>query len=129
MLLQLLACAADDVGSSNGKALPLGECSWPANLASLGSSAREVCSATRAYLSCSTQGGGGLWCPSNDSSSCADPTLADQHVKDCESRCKADEYVAICGGVGPGAVPEPPSGCRFDTANPGGSVTYCCPCE
>jgi hypothetical protein len=24
---------------------------------------------------------------------------------------------------------QPPSGCRFGSANPGGFASYCCPCE
>jgi hypothetical protein len=76
--------------------------------------------------------GGGFTCPSDDFSVCVD-AAADvataARANNCKSNCGTDEYVAICGGVGPGPVPDPPPTCRFDSANPGGSATYCCPCE
>jgi hypothetical protein len=46
----------------------------------------------------------------------------------CENRCHPDEYVASCGGVGPGPIPDPPAGCRSIGAIPAGITYHCCPC-
>jgi hypothetical protein len=79
-------------------------------------------------LSCDTANGG-LGCPSADFIGCIDPSAVESPSMNCTSNCAVNEYVAICGGIGPGRVPEPPASCRFDSANPGGFAMYCCPCE
>jgi hypothetical protein len=144
MVVQMLACASgptppgdphDVAGraeeaqrAGSGGTAPASECHWPSDLAPLGTQTRDTCIAARAYLSCSF-GGGGVLCPSNDAVSCADPVDPQFQVTTCTNTCGAHEYVAICGGIGPGAVPEPPAGCHAGSGNPGGSVMYCCPCE
>ena len=120
--------AAGGASSNRSTAESAGMCEWPSDLAAIGSNKRDVCYAARAYLRCDLAGGGGAACPSDNFETCADDELGTS-VSNCKSRCKTDEYVAICGGVGPGNVPAPPDGCRFDSANPGGSATYCCPCK
>lgn len=103
-------------------------CGWPSTLGTLGSAGRDVCRAARAFLSCETDGGG-VACASEDFVTCSDAKI-DAPLRNCKNDCKEDEYVALCGGVGPGPVPEPPAGCHATAfANPAGTVTYCCPCE
>lgn len=103
------------------------DCHWPSELAAADSKTRDVCSAARAYLSCETDGHG-VVCPSTDGKSCANPEI-DSPLTNCKNNCEPNEYVAVCGGVGPGPVPEPPAGCRLNSANPGGYAIYCCSCE
>jgi len=107
-----------------------GSCGWPSNLADLGSASREVCRATRAFLQCEIAGGGGLICASDDFTRCAHPVGTAGAPANCDSTCEADEYVALCGGIGAGSVPEPPVGCRRGSLIiPGGIAIHCCPCD
>lgn len=118
--------AAGEQSAGAGGSASGGECQWPSELAPLGTQMRDVCVATRAYLSCKAAGAG-VECASADAVTCVDES--EFKVISCTNRCAADEYAAICGGVGPGNVPDPPDGCRLVLANPGGSVAYCCPCQ
>ena len=143
LLTQVLACAAEhaEPGDSHDRAgaapveqragaggsASAGECRWPSSLAALGTQTRDVCVATRAFLSCNAGGGGGVECASVDAVMCVDEP--ESNVVSCTNRCAADEYAAICGGVGPGPVPDPPDGCHSVFVSPAGSEAYCCPCQ
>jgi hypothetical protein len=59
-------------------------------------------------------------------------------ISDCVDQCHADEYAVGANGRpapladgGWTTYPQPdlPSSCRFLTADPGGDVYSCCPCE
>jgi hypothetical protein len=113
--------------TTHGAGEPVRACSWPSSLAALDANTRDVCRAARAFLSCDTNGGG-VECASDDFSTCAAGAAVESPLKNCRSNCEATEYVALCGGIGPGPVPEPPMGCRFEGANPGGVAYYCCRC-
>jgi hypothetical protein len=97
-------------------------CTWPDTLGAIDASARDTCSAARTLLSCDYETGGTVECMTND-------WTCDGSVSgSCVPRCEANEYVAACGGAGPGPIPEPPLGCRSLGAIPAGVVFYCCPC-
>lgn len=122
------SAASGNLAKQADGAEPAGACEWPSDLAPLDSKTRDVCHAARAFLSCEVKFGG-VHCASNDFVTCADASEIEYPVKNCKSDCGMDEYVALCGGVGPGAVPAPPENCRRSSfANPGGVVMYCCPC-
>ena len=100
----------------------LPSCTWPAFLdADPGS--RDHCHAARRLLAC-TFGGGGEECTTDGEATCSDSMTG----ATCMDHCAPNEYVAACGGVGPGPVPDPPSGCRYAFAEPSGVGFYCCPC-
>lgn len=103
-------------------------CQWPSSLAARDANTRDVCTAARAFLSCDARSSK-VDCASDDARTCADAEALESPVNNCRSHCEADEYAAFCGGIGPGPVPEPPPGCRFNIANPGGVAVYCCPCN
>ena len=44
-----------------------------------------------------------------DFTTCINAAEIESPVKNCTSNCKDDEYVAFCGGIGPGSVPERPA--------------------
>ena len=135
------ALGSPDAGSSALPAEPSVEfpqCSWPSELASSDSTSRDVCHAARAWVSCQLPGGGSQGCLSNDPTRCPSvPGLGAQPRSDgvsndplaCRDQCATDQYAVACGGVGPGAVPEPPEGCTFAGAVPAGIAYYCCPCQ
>ncbi|HVU03694.1 MAG TPA: BPTI/Kunitz domain-containing protein [Polyangiaceae bacterium] len=87
-------------------------------------STRDVCTAARTWLSCDARGGATELCMSDDPSHCP----GDDPGSNCRNACKPSEYVAACGGVGPGNIPAPPAGCRSAGAVPAGIAFYCCPC-
>jgi hypothetical protein len=103
---------------------PWPACKWPATLGAPDASARTTCDAARTLLSCTIAGGGSAGCISNDPTTCAGVP----GVQNCTPQCGVHEYVAACGGVGPGPVPDPPTGCRAMGAVPAGIAYYCCPC-
>lgn len=122
------SAGSDSLPNHDSAIEPAGECHWPSSLDALGSNTREVCRAARAFLSCETAGGG-VACPSDDFSTCETTAEIESSLRNCKSNCEVDEYVALCGGVGPGPIPEPPAGCRrHSLANPAGVILYCCPC-
>lgn len=102
-----------------------GACAFAPGLAPADASTRDVCVAARTWLSCDSNGGATELCLSEDASHCPgnDPGA------NCRNACKPSEYVAACGGVGPGPVPDPPAGCRAVGAVPAGVAFYCCPCN
>lgn len=115
---------ADDFADTQG-ALP--NCAWPAELGEAGELSREVCSAGRVLLSCELGEINYGWCISDNAVSCPDDSIVPATAS-CTSVCEPDEYVAQCGDVGPGAVPDPPEGCSVTIADPSGVSEHCCPC-
>ena len=105
----------------------LGECSWPAALLALDDTSREACRAARSAVTCRQEDGSGATCLLDAQGEGCSQVTSDP--EECESLCDPGEYVAACGGVGPGAVPEPPAGCRFAAALPAGVALHCCACE
>jgi hypothetical protein len=120
------AQAAQGTGGSTSNTVTskssLSACSWPAELDGDPTS-REHCHAVRRSLECTNTNGIGESCtPDSGVTNCGDPAAT------CRDHCALDEYVASCGSVGPGPVPDPPSGCKFAGAIPAGIAFYCCPC-
>lgn len=110
-------------GGSGNAAAGLPACTWPSELDGDASS-RATCHAARALVTCTIPGGGtGTMCTTDGTLACEGTNLGP-----CSDKCNADEYVASCGGPGPGAVPDAPAGCRFSGAVPAGIAFYCCPC-
>jgi hypothetical protein len=95
-------------------------CSWPAVL---NGSSRDQCHASRRMIACTDPGGGGEFCTTDGGATCFGTP-----GQTCKDRCAPDEYFAACGGVGPGAVPDPPVGCHSGSFSPAGIAYYCCPC-
>jgi len=111
---------------SEDEQVALPSCTWPAELVDVDESTREVCSAGRTLLSCEMIQGTHI-CVSDNPISCPESSSL-PGPSSCTNLCEPDEYVATCGGVGPGAVPDPPEGCRTTFTNPGGVSQHCCPC-
>jgi hypothetical protein len=122
------ASDAADYDPTADAAGPWPACSWPSELAPRNSTTRDVCHAARALVSCQTPSGAGEICLSDDATACDGPNPFAGTMLTCHDQCAAHEYVAACGGVGPGPVPDAPAGCTFSGANPGGIAYYCCPC-
>jgi len=109
-------------------------CSWPAIYDAPGVSGQ--CQASRAYVQCTGSDGTFEGCPSDYLTQCGSGPNMNGPVtySDCKDQCAADEYALSCGGIGPAeadaAAPasNPPAACHMVSANPGGSVLYCCPC-
>jgi hypothetical protein len=122
------ALGAGGCGARTGEALGDGgaaasaSCSWPASLDGDPAS-RTTCHASRAFVKCTDAFGGGSLCTTDGTLQC-EAANTDQ----CQDICAAHEYVAACGGVGPGEVPDPPAGCRSAEGGPAGIAYYCCPC-
>ncbi|HXN33446.1 MAG TPA: hypothetical protein VN894_16370 [Polyangiaceae bacterium] len=127
----------------------LGSCTWPSSLNPAADASWGQCSAARAYLSCTTPGGAGEECLSNDPTRCPNPdnimvsfgaSNGDASIMEsasalvCQNKCQPNEYGAECGGVGPpppggqGPGAQPPAGCRGMGVTPGGTQFLCCPC-
>jgi hypothetical protein len=105
-------------------------CNWPQDLGPPNSLERVTCEAARALVSCKTKHGEGQICLSDDPTHCSGPSPFPNETLTCEDFCQPNEYVAACGGVGPGPVPDPPANCRGAAfANPAGVAYYCCTCE
>ena len=102
--------SGNDLSGATG---PLPACTWPTGLGTLDASVAGACTAARAYYSCPN-----LLYPSNGPG-----------MSNCTDECGPNEYTVICGGVGGGAKPSPPSGCRTLPANPSGEINACCPCN
>jgi hypothetical protein len=117
-----------DAGTRADAATELPACTWPANLGRVDASARDVCDAARALLNCGPPTGTQEICMSDNATRCPLPDPAGGPYLPCESQCGANEYVAECGGVGPGSIPDPPAGCRPALGVPAGIAFYCCPC-
>ena len=85
-----------------------------------------ACRSSRTYLSCDLGLGAVETCPSDDPQQCPGGGPADH----CKLLCQPNEYAVLCGTIGPSIppTPEPPAGCRFLPAEPGGGTVSCCPC-
>jgi len=66
--------------------------------------------------------------PQRSEFACTNSHVLPDNSSSCKDQCGQTEYAASCGGVGPGPVPNPPSGCRSAGAIPAGIAFYCCPC-
>jgi hypothetical protein len=119
--------ATRDGGSQTPDASPtLPACSWPSDLEPADSSSRSTCHAARALVSCGTGSGASAMCLSDGAIACSGAVFSEPLT--CRDLCQPNQYVAACGGIGPGPVPDPPADCKFGSANPGGIAYYCCPC-
>jgi hypothetical protein len=101
---------------------PNGSCRWPARLDRT-DAAFGQCRAALKLLSCTSEGGSGSICVSNEDWCPFTPPPSFE----CSSECVAGEYAAQCGAVGTSADPPSPA-CRSVIPTPGGVVFYCCPC-
>ncbi|HEX7666031.1 MAG TPA: hypothetical protein VF407_16000 [Polyangiaceae bacterium] len=89
---------------------------------------RDTCTPHRVLVNCtSTDANGGTF--SETCTSESDVTCSYDTTQSCTDQCQENEYVVECGGIGPGPVPDAPSGCRSVGANPGGIAYDCCPCQ
>jgi hypothetical protein len=122
--IAMASCGAGQDSATDRAHWP--SCSWPATLdPDPSGSARDHCIATRTLLSCSQPDGAGAICATNDPTQCADGNLPGA---ECHAECAQNEFTAMCGGVGPGPVPQPPAGCHPMVSVPSGVVFHCCPC-
>jgi hypothetical protein len=117
-----LAVCSGGFCKNSASAVPT--CNWPSSLDGDASS-RSACHAGRALVQCELEGGITEMCVSEAPTRCPDSSSP---PSGCQDRCQLDEYVAECGGVGPGPIPDPPPGCRSLGAVPAGIVYYCCSC-
>jgi hypothetical protein len=115
-------CKTADGGVVANKGSSLSACTWSPELDGDASS-RATCHAARALIACNLPGDVYESCETDGTPHCSDSGNAP-----CNDLCGASEYVASCGGVGPGPIPNPPAGCRSMGANPAGIADYCCPC-
>lgn len=99
-------------------------CSWSPTLDDAGPGG---CKAERAFVQCSLPNGGGCDCLSNDPTQC--PECGPTQGAACQNLCGAGEYGVSCGGIAVPRTQDPPAGCRFVSAVPGGFAFYCCPCQ
>jgi membrane protease subunit (stomatin/prohibitin family) len=77
-------------------------------------------------LSCTLPGGVTASCWTDDPMQCQGGNPAGAVA--CHAECAKNEFLARCGGVGPGPIPDPPAGCRAQGAAPAGIEFFCCPC-
>ena len=86
-----------------------------------------ACGSARAVVDCEFPNGAGCDCLT-DNATCDGCGAG----ATCTNKCKANEYAASCGSVGPGdpsiTYADPPAGCRLGLATPAGVAFYCCPC-
>src|SRR5438046_2566387 len=110
------ACGGSSATGLADAATGVTACTLPPGLTPLDAGmTRDRCTGARMLLTCHGPNGAGAGCLSNDSTQC--PDLAGFT---CQNQCGDTEYVAACGGVGPGTVPDPPAGCKFASAVPAG---------
>ncbi len=105
-------------------------CQWPAAFDPSDASAPGACRAAPALVHCLDGNGGGQICLSRDPTTCSESPEQPDATFDCKNQCATNEYAALCGSIGPGALSdvEIPTGCRMALATPGGVAFYCCPC-
>ena len=109
-------------------ATSLPACTWPAALDDP-DAGRGSCHPARALLSCDSTAGVFEECASDNLDHCADDSATPAIAFTCHDRCGLNEYAAVCGSIGPGPISDPPAGCHTQLASPGGTVSYCCPCQ
>ena len=131
-LLGLVAIGGCSTPGARDSGFPA--CTWPAiyDTEAAASGAGGACFAGRAYLTCTSSNGGGEGCLSNNLTQCPGPSATGLTYSNCQDACQLDEYVLMCGSIGPpqaGASPTstPPAACHLSSAiNPGGREPYCC---
>jgi hypothetical protein len=82
----------------------------------------HACTFGRAFYDCETSQGGSLCVTDGDG--CGNSS-------GCVDQCASNEYAVACGGpplMDGSTYGDPPAGCRFKAANPGGGSYYCCTC-
>ena len=113
-------------------------CSWPSiyETDAAAQGAGGACFAGRTYLTCTGSNGGGEGCLSDNLTSCPGPNATPGVTySNCQDVCAPDEYVLVCGTVGPppgdaSPTSNPPAACHISSAvNPSGREPYCCPCS
>lgn len=129
--IALTSCAAQSPDASEAKTATGGaswpSCHWPAAVdPDPSGSARDHCIAARTRLSCALPNGVVASCTTDDPARCPGADAPDPST--CHADCAQNEYSAQCGGIGPGAIPDPPAGCRLDGVTPAGIAFYCCAC-
>ena len=126
LILGFAACSSSSP-SNTGNLVGV-QCSWSAALNDAGAGA---CQASRTHVDCHDPAGDTCSCASEGAQSCDCSGFVSGGPWTCEYDCAPNQYLVSCGSIGPSAGPPaaPPSGCTTLAANPGGVVTYCCPCE
>lgn len=129
-MLAFGACSSSNLNGGDGATTTQGgatQCRWPDALN--GADGRTACSPARALVSCHDPAGQGCSCETDGATTCDCSGLVGGGPWTCTSTCAANQYVVTCGGVGPGAVPDPPAGCTSAGGVPAGFGYYCCPCQ
>ncbi|MES1208112.1 MAG: hypothetical protein ABUS79_19430 [Pseudomonadota bacterium] len=123
------ACSSSNLGSPDRQATGLAgnQCRWPETLD--GADGRTACKPARALVACHDPAGDGCGCSTDGGATCDCSAIVGAGPWTCTSSCASNQYVVACGGVGPGAVPDPPVGCKSAGAVPAGIAYYCCPCQ
>ena len=126
----MAACSGGSIDNLNstGANLVGVQCTWPTDLNDAGSGA---CSASRTYVACSDPAGDKCLCASDGPQSCDCSGFVSGGPWTCKYACAPNQYFVSCGSIGPsaGSPADPPTGCTSLGANPGGTVSYCCPCQ
>jgi hypothetical protein len=124
------ACSSSQLDGRDGTATTgskVTECRWPDTLN--GADGRTACAPVRAMVSCHDPRGEGCGCNTDGGATCDCSSIVGGGPWTCTSACAANQYAVACGGVGPGPVPDPPTGCVFSSAVPAGISYFCCPCQ
>jgi hypothetical protein len=123
---QTCTCNSADAGV---EAAPIVACHWPAILDAT-DAGQGACHAARFSLKCTGSNGVIEECLSGEPTQCPGGDSAMPGVSfTCRGICAPNEYGVTCGSVGPGSIGQPPAGCRGGFWSPGGTVSYCCPCQ
>ena len=130
IVLGIAACSGssgDNTGNMGANLVGV-QCGWSASLNDAGPGG---CQAARTSVRCHDPAGDGCLCASDGQQSCDCSGFVSGGPWTCAYACAPNQYTVSCGSVGPSAQPPaaPPAGCTSLGANPGGSITYCCPCE
>ena len=129
LVVGLGACSSSAEVTKGGPGnLATVQCGWPTALNDAGPGG---CRASRTYVQCHDPAGDACLCASAGAPTCDCSADLSGGPWTCDYACATHEYSVSCGSIGPGAgsSADPPSGCRSLGANPGGIVTYCCPCD
>ena len=130
LALEVTACSGSSVSNTSDADANLVavQCSWSSALNDAGPG---ECRASRTYVACHDPAGDGCDCASDGAKSCDCSGFLNAGPWTCDYSCAPNQYFVSCGSIGPSAGPpaDPPPGCTSLGANPGGAVSYCCPCE